>query len=116
MRGWFSWILACLGVFGASIAGMWWWDRKRWRMGYADERRLKAARQIEKAEDHDKKAVESDNLADAQRHLLLAAEARGRADQLEKERIALAKELAQDMEDSERVRRFNERHGLVPPP
>jgi len=116
VRAFFSWVLVALGVLGSAVVGMYFWDRKRFRMGLADEKRARAARYKAKAESSEQKALEDKNLINSQAHLRAAADARAKMLKLEQERIALAKKLSQQLEASERARRFNLRHGLTPPP
>jgi len=115
MRAFVMWVLAVLGLLGSAAIGMYWWDRKRYRMGVADEKRARAERYKAKAASDEKRAEEETSLSEAQRLLRQAAEARARRIELEEERLKLARELSQELENDERARRFNLRHGLIAP-
>lgn len=99
-----------------SIVGFWLWNRVRFNMGMADEKKARAEWYKSKAEWLEKKGAEGQNIVRAQGYMQAAAESYSKAAEIELERRELAQKIKAELPDGERARRFNARHGLAEPP
>jgi len=110
-----KWVLAGLGVLLAFVAAVVLRDKRLLRMALADQKRAFAEHLRAKSDSARLKEGAARTHAEASAHKKAADNAAARAHLHAKEAQDIAKELSKDMPDTDRARRFNERHGLRTP-
>lgn len=115
MKTWMKWALAGVVALLATAAAVFLRDKTWMKMALADFKRAGAEHQNVKVLSENNKRMAAKTQDKSGVHLANANRASAKAHQLQEEAREIAKEVSVGMPDSERARRFNERHGLSSP-